>query len=145
MSSPGIWKPISCVFQAILSDVPQDMLNWYMSDILDITWLMLFFSKSQECMPHSVSSAASAQELLSSLVKCQFHAASVCFLGYIIVIDPAKFFCVASGKQMQHFLRFAKFYCQFIHDYSDITAPLRALICNKVLLDSGHRRGFSVP
>lgn len=93
-------------------------------------------------MPHSVSSAASASR--TPELPC-------CFLGYVIIIDPTKVSCVASAllpdsrKQMQHFMRFAKFYCQFICDYSDITAPLTALTCNKVLVDSGHRRGFSVP
>lgn len=70
--------------------------------------------------------------------KCEFHVSSVSFLGFIVQHgqlspDPTKVKAVAewptpsSRKQLQRFLSFANFYCQFIRDYSKVAAPLTRL------------------
>ena len=70
--------------------------------------------------------------------KCEFHKASVSFLGYIIrqghlAANPAKVRAVAewpvhgSRKELQRFLGFANFYRRFIWDYSRIVEPLTRL------------------
>lgn len=41
-------------------------------------------------------------------------------------------------KDLQRFLRFANFYCRFIHNYSSITLPLMSLI-------SGNPKSLSWP
>ncbi|XP_073320718.1 uncharacterized protein [Pagrus major] len=75
--------------------------------------------------------------------KCEFHAPSVSFLGYIVAqgsvqMDPAKVSAVSSWpvpdshKQLQRFLGFANFYRRFIRNYSSIAAPLTTLTSSKV-------------
>lgn len=75
--------------------------------------------------------------------KCEFHASSVSFLGYIvgrdcIKMDPAKVAAVISWpapetrKQLQRFLGFVNFYRRLIHGYSTVAAPLTALTSSKV-------------
>lgn len=71
--------------------------------------------------------------------KCQLHASSSLFLGYIVEAgkvraDLEKITAVkkwpqpGSRKQLQWFLRFANFYQQFIKNFSQVAAPLTKLI-----------------
>lgn len=70
--------------------------------------------------------------------KCEFHAQSVPFLGYIIStegvrMDPERVKAVVnwpspdSRKALQRFLGFANFYLRFIRNFSQLAAPLTAL------------------
>ncbi len=70
--------------------------------------------------------------------KCDFHAQSVPFLGYIVSVegmrmDPEKIKTVVewpspdSRKALQRFLGFANFYRRFIRNFSQLAAPLTAL------------------
>lgn len=70
--------------------------------------------------------------------KCEFHASSVSFLGYVFAKgqvrpDPGKIRAIAdwptppSRKHLQRFLGFANFYRRFIKNYSQITLPLTRL------------------
>lgn len=65
--------------------------------------------------------------------KCDFHAQSVSFLGYIVssegvCMDPDKVKAVVdwpspdSRKALQRFLRFANFYRRFIRNFSQLAA-----------------------
>ncbi len=78
--------------------------------------------------------------LYAKLEKCEFDKSSVVFLGYVIspngiFMDKSKvetIQCWATPslvKDVQRFLGFANFYCQFIKGYSKITTPLTALTC----------------
>lgn len=70
--------------------------------------------------------------------KCEFHAPSVTFLGYVLAggqvkTDPAKIRAVqewptpTTRKQLQCFLGFANFYRRFIRNYSQVATPLTTL------------------
>lgn len=83
--------------------------------------------------------------------KCEFHAESVTFLGYVIEsgqvkTDPEKIRAVAvwpipeNHKQLQRFLGFANFYLRFIRDFSRVAAPLtRLILFHPLHLDPGSR------
>ena len=71
--------------------------------------------------------------------KCEFHAPSVSFLGYIIAkdnlrMDPGKVSAAPpeTRKQLQRFLGFANFYRCFIRGFSSIASSLSALTSPKV-------------
>ena len=131
------------IFQALVNDVLRDMLNKNVFVYLDD---ILIFSKTKEDHVHHVQ--AVLQRLLQNSLfvkaeKCEFHASSTTFLGYIVgegsvQMDPAKVSAVAawpipeSRKQLQRFLGFANFYRRFIRGYSTVAAPLTALTSSKM-------------
>ena len=122
------------VFQALVNDVLRDMLGHfafvYIEDIL------IFSATLDE---HKLHVRAVLQRLLENRLfvkaeKCDFHAPSVGFLGYIIQEgqlkpDPLKIQAVVewpapvNRKQLQRFLGFANFYRRFIRDYGRIALP----------------------
>lgn len=91
----------NAVFQSLLNDVLQDMLNRHMFVYLDD---ILIFSKSPAEHAHHIQ--AVLQCLLENLLfikaeKYEFHAPSVSFLGYIVAqgsiqMDRAKVSAVSS-------------------------------------------------
>ncbi|KAI3368620.1 hypothetical protein L3Q82_025630 [Scortum barcoo] len=77
-------------------------------------------------------------QLYAKAEKCDFHASSVTFLGYVITannisMDPAKVSAVTNWpplttrKKVQQFLGFANFYRRFIRNFSAVAASLHAL------------------
>lgn len=105
----------------MVNDVLRDFINRFVFVYLDG---ILIFSKD---MSHYISHVhQSLQRLLENKLyvraeKCEFHASSVSFLGYIIEswqvrTDPEKVKAVAecpqptTRKQLQRFLGFANFY-----------------------------------
>ncbi|KAF7653736.1 hypothetical protein LDENG_00079040 [Lucifuga dentata] len=117
------------VFQALVNDVLRDMLNKFVFGYLDD---ILIFSKSkQEHVQHvcKVLQWLLDNRLFVKAEKCDFHANTVPFLGFIISsgsikMDPEKVRAVAewpvpaTRKQLQRFLGFANFYRRFIYNYS---------------------------
>ncbi len=82
-------------------------------------------------------------QLFVKAEKCEFHAASVTFLGHIISSrgikpDPAKIEADAkwpvpdSRKALQRFLWFTKSYRWYIRNFGQIATPLTALTSTKV-------------
>ncbi|KAK7925711.1 hypothetical protein WMY93_008021 [Mugilogobius chulae] len=126
------------VFQNLVNDVLRDMIGRYVFVYIDD---ILIFSKDLET--HKLHVRKVLQRLLENKLfvkaeKCQFHAPSVSFLGYIIAqgkvqMDPEKLTAVrewpspTSRKELQRFLGFANFYRRFIRNFSRVAAPLTAL------------------
>ncbi|KAK3519811.1 hypothetical protein QTP70_006485 [Hemibagrus guttatus] len=105
-------------------------------------------------MPYGLSNAPSVfqsfmneifWDMLHSFVvleKREFHQSTTQFLGYVISpegiqMDCAKVEAIKSWpqsgtvKDLQCFLGFVNFYCQFISGYSDLTAPPTSLLRKK--------------
>ncbi|KAI2662144.1 Transposon Tf2-9 polyprotein [Labeo rohita] len=130
-NSPG-------VFQALVNDVLRDMVDQFIYVYLDD--ILIFSSSLQEHVQHvrRVLQRLLENGLFVKAEKCDFHAQSVPFLGYIVSaegmrMDPEKIKAVVdwpspdSRKALQRFLGFANFYRRFIHNYSQLAAPLTAL------------------
>src|SRR6266481_6443661 len=75
--------------------------------------------------------------------KCEFHVTSCEYLGYMLspeglTMESNKVQIIQDWpgpqkvKDIQSFLRFANFYCHFIHEYSQIAVPLMQLTCKGV-------------
>ncbi len=126
------------VFQALVNDVLRDMVDQFIYVYLDD--ILIFSSSLQEHVQHvrQVLQRLLENGLFVKAEKCDFHAQSVPFLGYImsvegIRVDPEKIKAVVewpspdSRKALQRFLGFANFYRRFIRNFSQLAAPLTAL------------------
>lgn len=130
------------VFQALVNDVLRDFLNRFVFVYLDD---ILIFSRELSEHRHHVRLVLQRvleNKLFVKAEKCEFHARSVSFLGFIIKsgqieADPAKIQAVtewptpSNKKQLQRFLGFANFYRRFIRDYSRVASPLTKLTSAK--------------
>jgi len=78
--------------------------------------------------------------LYANANKCEFHKTTVEYLRYILspdglLMDKTKVQTIVNWpepckvKDIQSFLGFTNFYCQFIHGYSNIVIPLTRLTC----------------
>lgn len=131
------------VFQALVNDVLQDTINKYVFVYLDD---ILIFSRSLNEHVHHVQTVL--QRLLENSLyvkaeKCEFHASSVPFFGFIVgqgglqmdsakVEDVTAWPVAGNRKQLQCFLGFANFYRRFIRNYGSIAAPLTTLTSSEV-------------
>ncbi len=126
------------VFQALVNDVLRDMVDQFIYVYLDD--ILIFSSSLQEHVQHvrQVLQRLLENGLFVKAEKCDFHAQSVLFLGYIVSVegmrvDPEKIKAVVewpspdSRKALQRFLGFANFYRRFIRNFSQLAAPLTAL------------------
>lgn len=126
------------VFQSLINDVLQDFLNHFVFIYLDN---ILIFPRSLEERVQQVRSVLQClleNKLFVKAEKCDFHASSVSFLGFILErgqvrADPSKVKAIvewptpSTCKQLQRFLGFANFYCWFVKNYSQVTLPLTRL------------------
>lgn len=99
----------------------RDMINNFVFLYLDD--ILIF---SQALFEHQSHVRLLEKSLFNKAKKCEFHAQSVHFLGFVIqrVVDwPVP----ESGQQLQCFLGFANFYRCFIRDYIKVAAPLTRL------------------
>ncbi|KAK3516723.1 hypothetical protein QTP70_022519, partial [Hemibagrus guttatus] len=80
--------------------------------------------------------------LYVKLEKCEFHRATVTFLGYVIShqgveMDMVKVWAVTEWpapttvQELQRFLGFANFYRRFIGNFSSVAGPLMSLLQGK--------------
>ncbi len=126
------------VFQALVNDVLRDMVDQFIYVYLDD--ILIFSSSLQEHVQHvrRVLQRLLENGLFVKAEKCDFHAQSVPFLGYIVSaegirMDPEKVKAVVewpspdSRKALQRFLGFANFYRRFIRNFSQLASPLTAL------------------
>ncbi len=131
------------VFQGMVNRVLGDMINRFVFVYLDD---ILIFSPSLQVHTQHVRQVLQRlleNQLFVKAEKCEFHAKSVSFLGFIvsdgeIKPDLAKVEAVAkwpvpdTRKALQHFLGFANFYRRFIRNFGQVAAPLTALTSIKV-------------
>ncbi len=130
------------VFQALVNDVLRDMVDQFIYVYLDD--ILIFSSSLQEHVQHvrRVLQRLLENGLFVKAEKCEFHAQSVTFLGYVVSsegmrMDPDKVKAVVdwptpdSRKALQRFLGFANFYRRFIRNFSQLAAPLTALTSTK--------------
>jgi hypothetical protein len=129
---------VPAAFQRFMNDIFSDMIDVcvvvYLDDILIYSANTASHRKQVEEVLHHLRKAG----LYARADKCEFHAESVEYLGYILSPDglsmaqdkvqtirdwpePRKV------KDVQSFLGFANFYRRFIYNYSDIVVPLTRL------------------
>ncbi|KAG1929495.1 hypothetical protein F2P79_022926 [Pimephales promelas] len=114
------------VFQALVNDVLRDMIDQFIYVYLDD--ILIFSSSLQEHVQHvrRVLQRLLENGLFVKAEKCDFHAQSVPFLGYIVSSEGMRP-SPDSRKALLRFLGFANFYRRFIRNYSQLVAPLTAL------------------
>ena len=122
-------------------------MNNIFSDLLDVCVviylndILLYSNNMSEHHQHmkEVFKHLRKAGLYAKAEECEFHSESVEYLGYIlspsgltmsndkvkIIQDWLK---PKKVKDIQSFLGFANFYCQFIFNYLDIVIPLTCLI-----------------
>ncbi len=130
------------VFQALVNDVLRDMVDRFVFVYLDD--ILIFSQNERDHVQHvrRVLQRLLENRLFAKVEKCQFHARSVPFLGFIlspdgIRMDPTKVKAVAdwptpdSRRAVQRFLGFANFYKRFIRNFSQVALPLTDLTSTK--------------
>ena len=124
----------------------QHLMNSIFADLLDICILiylddiLLYSDNSDKHEQHvcEILRRLRNNKLYAHTDKCSFHKDMVEYLGYILApsgltMDNNKVKVIQGWpeprkvKDVQSFLGFANFYCQFIHNYSDLTVPLTRL------------------
>ncbi|KAL0171008.1 hypothetical protein M9458_035604, partial [Cirrhinus mrigala] len=130
------------VFQALVKDVLRDMVDRFVFVYLDD--ILIFSQNEHDHVQHvrRVLQRLLENRLFAKVEKCQFHAQSVPFLGFVlspegIRMDLAKVKAVAdwptpdSRRAVQRFLGFANFYRRFIRNFSQVALPLMDLTSTK--------------
>jgi len=126
------------VFQQFMNDIFSDLLDVcvviYLDDILIyLNNMSKYHWHVKEVLKHLYKAG-----LYTKAEKCEFHSKSVEYLGYILspsglTISDNKIKIIQDWlepkkvKDIQSFLGFANFYCQFIFNYSDIVISLTHL------------------
>ena len=126
-------------FQRFMNDIFSDLLDVcvviYLDDIL------IYSNDMSEHHRHvkEVLKRLRKAGLYAKAEKCEFHSESVKYLGYILspsglTMSDDKVKIIQDWpepkkiKNIQSFLGFINFYCQFIFNYSDIVILLTCLI-----------------
>jgi len=124
-------------FQQFMNNIFSDLLNVcvviYLDDIL------IYLNNMSEYHQHvKVLKCLCKASLYTKAEKCEFHSESVEYLGYILspsglTMSDNKVKIIQDWseskkvKDIQFFLGFMNFYCQFIFNYSDIVISLTCL------------------
>ena len=126
-------------FQAYANDCLHEFLDVFCLVYLDD--VLIFSETLDEHVTHVKRVLQRLREygLTCKLRKCDFHATTVSFLGFIISpngisMEPDRVAAITewpmptSIEDIQTFLGFANFYRRFIEGYSRITAPITSLL-----------------
>ena len=140
--------PWRCNFQigGLAYDTFQQFINDIFSDLLDICIIiylddiLIYSNNMSEHHWHvkEVLKYLYKAGLYAKAEKCEFHSESVEYLGYILSFPSLTMFDnkvkiiqdwpePKKVKNIQYFLGFTNFYCQFIFNYLDIVIPLICL------------------
>ncbi len=131
------------VFQALVNDVLRDMVDRFVFVYLDD--ILIFSQNERDHVQHvrRVLQWLLENRLFAKVEKCEFHARSIPFLGFIlspegIRMDPAKVEAVAdlptpdNRRAVQRFLVIAHFYRRFIRNFSQVALPLTDLTSTRM-------------
>jgi Reverse transcriptase (RNA-dependent DNA polymerase)/RNase H-like domain found in reverse transcriptase/Integrase zinc binding domain/Chromo (CHRromatin Organisation MOdifier) domain/Aspartyl protease len=126
-------------FQAYANDCLRDFLDLFCIVYLDD--VLIFSETLKEHIAHvkQVLSRLRDYELTCKLKKCEFHATSLSFLGFVIspegismnsdrVIAINEWPIPTNVEEIQIFLGFANFYRRFIEGYSRVVSPITLLL-----------------
>jgi hypothetical protein len=126
-------------FQAYANDCLRDFLDLFCVVYLDD--VLIFSDTLEEHITHvkQVLSRLRDFGLTCKLKKCEFHATSLSFLGFVISpegvsMDPDRVSAIAEWPapedvhEIQMFLGFANFYRRFIEGYSRVVHPITNLL-----------------
>ena len=126
-------------FQWFMNNIFSDLLNVYIVIYLDDILIYLNNMSKHHQHVKEVLKRLHKTSLYIKAEKCEFHSESVEYLEYIL---SSSGFSMSNNKikiiqdwpelkkvkDIQSFLSFVNFYCQFIFNYSDIVIPLTCLI-----------------
>ena len=125
-------------FQRFMNDIFSNLLDVCVMIYLDD--ILIYSNDMSEHHQHvkEVLKRLHKAGLYAKAEKCEFHSESVEYLGYILspsglTMSDDKIKIIQDWleskkvKDIQSFLGFANFYCQFIFNYSDIVIPLTHL------------------
>ena len=125
-------------FQHFMNDIFRDLLDVSVVIYLDDILIFSTNEKDHEGHIREVLKRLKENQLFCKASKCFFHTKIVEFLGIIITpeglsMDKSKIEAIQNWptpktvKQVQSFLGFANFLCQFIKDFTKISRPLHDL------------------
>lgn len=130
-------------FQAYINQAMHGLLD--VSVIVFLDDILIFSQTEEEHVDHvkAVLERLKLYRLYAKLSKCEFHRDKVKFLGFVVgrdgvEIDESRIDTIRnwpepeSYRDVQVFLGFAGFFRRFIHQYSQITAPLTELLKGSV-------------
>lgn len=122
-------------FQRFMNDIFADLLDVYVIIYLDD--ILIYSDNMADHKKHvkEVLRRLRKHKLYARADKCEFHADTVEYLGYILspqglTMDNSKIKTIQDWpeprkiRDIQSFLGFANFYRRFIRNYSDIVVPL---------------------
>lgn len=126
-------------FQFFMNDMLKEVLDVYAVVYLDD--ILIFSNTKEEHTLHvrNVLLKLRENKLYANAEKCHFNQEEVEYLGIIasgtgVRVDPVKVKTVQewpvpkSVKNIQEFVGFANFYRRFVHNYSNLAAPMYQLL-----------------
>ena len=131
-------------FQQFMNDIFSDLLDVYVMIYLDD--ILIYSNNMSEYHQHvkEVLKHLCKASLYAKAEKCEFHSKLVEYLEYILspsglTMSNDKIKIIQDWleskkvKDIQSFLGFTNFYCQFIFNYSDIVISLTHLTWKDIL------------
>ncbi|QRW23071.1 Retrotransposable element Tf2 protein [Rhizoctonia solani] len=125
-------------FQHFMNNLFRDLIN--VTVVIYLDDILIFSEKPKDHPTHvrEVLSQLMRNQLFCKLSKCHFHVTTVDYLGIVISpagfsMDQKKIEAVTSWpqprtvKQVQAFLGFVNYLCQFIPNFSSVACPLHNL------------------
>jgi hypothetical protein len=125
-------------FQRFMNDIFSDLLDVYVIVYLDDILIYSDDPAKHKDQVREVLRRLRANDLFCKPEKCEFHASTIEYLGFVITpegisMDVKKVKTILDWpeprkvKEIQSFLGFANFYRRFVFGFSDIIVPLTRL------------------
>ncbi|KAI3364027.1 hypothetical protein L3Q82_010789 [Scortum barcoo] len=122
---------LTAVFQGFINEILHEYLNDFVFVYLDDILIFSPDPDTHQCHARQVLLRLLKNQLYVKAEKCEFHASSVSFLGFIISENQVKMHpekvstvtnwpALTTRKKVQQFLGFANFYRKFIRNFSTV-------------------------